>query len=107
MKAKPTLPATRTFRGKALDLARFDHSWDRKRGSAMRMTAVLLRDDDQTLERRICADERSRRDFGEAASWLTREAEQLRKVARMHETAAERLSVVIQRCGPGSLSVQP
>jgi hypothetical protein len=51
-KPEPIVP-TRKFKLIKLNVARFDQSWDRKRGAAARLMAVLVREDDATLERRV------------------------------------------------------
>lgn len=47
-------PPSRKFKPMRLNAAKFDSTWDRKRGAAVRLTAVLLREDDSGLERRVC-----------------------------------------------------
>jgi hypothetical protein len=47
----------------------------------MRLTAVLLREDDSTLERRVCESEFSAKTYADAMAWLRRESIHLRKVA--------------------------
>ena len=89
---------TRKFKPIRLNAARFDERWDRKRGAAVRLSAVLLREDDITLERRVCGDERSVKTYTGAADWLARESAYLRKVARLLDTGGGRLSVVLTRC---------
>ena len=42
-----------------LDATRFDQSWDRKRGAAVRLTAVLLQENDTTLQRRVCENDKT------------------------------------------------
>ena len=96
---QPTIPSARKFKPIRLNVARFDPSWDRKRGAAMRLTAVLLREDDGTLERRVCENEKSVKTYATAAEWLARESAYLRKVARLLDTAGGRLSAVLGRCG--------
>lgn len=59
---------------------------------------VLLREDDSTLERRVCDSDRSAQTYAEAASWLQRESAYLRKVARLLETAGGRVASVVSRC---------
>lgn len=51
---RPLPPTARKFNPVRLNATRFDQSWDRKRGAAARLTAVLLREDDAALERRVC-----------------------------------------------------
>jgi hypothetical protein len=81
-----------------LNPARFDSAWDRKRGAAVRLTAVLLREDDAALEQRVCGSERSVKVYADAADWLQRESAYLRKVARLLDTAGVRLTSVLLRC---------
>jgi len=90
---------TRKFKPIRLNAARLDHSWDRKRGAAVRLTAVLLREDDTTLQQRVCESEQTVKTYSNAADWLARESAYLRKIARLLDTAGERLGAVLQRCG--------
>ena len=92
-------PPSRKFKPMRLNAAKFDSSWDRKRGAAVRLTAVLLREDDSGLERRVCESERSVKTYSAAADWLQRESAYLRKVARLLDTAGGRLTSVLGRCG--------
>jgi hypothetical protein len=98
---RPTPLPSKKFKPTKLNAARFDHSWDRKRGAAARLTAVVLREDDVTLEHRIRESERSFKTYSSAADWLQRESAYLRKMARLLDTAGERLSAVLTRCQPG------
>ena len=98
---KPAPPATRKFKPIKLNVARFDSAWDRKRGAAVRLTSVLLREDDSTLERRVCENERSAKTYADAADWLQRESAYLRKIARLLDTAGGRLTAVLGRCQSG------
>jgi hypothetical protein len=94
-----TISPARKFKAIKLNAARFDSGWDRsKRGAAVRLTAVLLRDDDTALERRVCENDRSAKTYAEAANWLQRESAYLRKVARLLDTAGVRLTAVPTRC---------
>jgi len=95
---KPKPEPNRKFKPIKLNPARFDTAWDRKRGAAVRMTSVLLRHDDIELESRVCESAKSAKTYAEAADWLQRESEYLRKVARLLEMASGRLSVVLTRC---------
>ncbi len=107
---KPEPPPTRkSFKPVKLNPSRFDSAWDRKRGAAVRLTAVLLSEDDAALQQRVCEDERTAKTYADAASWLQRESAHLRRVARRPDTAAGRLSVVLERCtaGPGAPAQQP
>lgn len=91
-------PPSRKFKPMRLNPAKFDNAWDRKRGAAVRLTAVLLGEDDAALEHRVCGDERARKTYSAAADWLQRESAYLRKVARLLDTAGGRLSSVLGRC---------
>jgi hypothetical protein len=55
-----TITPTRKFKPIKLNAARFDTGWDRKRGAAVRLTAVVFREDDAALERRVCGDDKAR-----------------------------------------------
>lgn len=92
-------PVTATFRGLRLNINKYDATWDRKRGAAARLMAVLLRESDTALTNRVCETAASCRTYSGAADWLAGEARYLRKVASMMDTAAGRLGVVLQRCG--------
>ena len=56
-----------------MNLSKFDAAWDRKRGSAVRLMGVLLREDDAELERRVCESEKSAKTYAQAAEWMQRE----------------------------------
>ncbi len=103
---KPIVPTRGKFKAMNLNLARFDNSWDRKRGAAVRLTGILLKEDDTALERRVCESAQSAKVYADAAKWLERESAYLRKVARMLDTATGRLSVVLGRCGAEEVSAQ-
>jgi hypothetical protein len=100
-------PAPRKFKAVRLNATRFDQSWDRKRGSAARLMAVLLREDDATLHHRVCENERSAKTYADAADWLQRESVYLRKVARLLDTAAGRVEVVLERCSAQQSAAAP
>lgn len=87
---RPASPPSRRFKPIRLNAARFDQSWDRKRGAAVRLTAVLLREDDATLERRVCESERAVKTYATAADWLQKESAYLRKLAKLLDTAGVR-----------------
>ena len=95
---RPKEPAQRSFKPMRLSLDTFGRGWDARRGSAMRLAAILLREDDQALERRICADEPTAATYADASGWLAREAAYLRKTARLLDKTVGRLNVVLQRC---------
>jgi hypothetical protein len=61
-------------------------------------TAVLLQEDDATLQRRVCENDKTVKTYASAADWLARESAYLRKIARLLDTAGSRLSVVLTRC---------
>jgi hypothetical protein len=63
-------PANRKFKPIKLNAARFDSGWDRKRGAAVRLTAVLLQEDDAALQQRVCENERTAKTYADAADWL-------------------------------------
>jgi hypothetical protein len=95
---RPPTPTDRKFKPMKLNAAKFDSSRDRKRDAAVRLTSVLLREDDSTLERRVYENEKSTKTYSDAADWLQRESAYLRKTARLLEKAVGRLSVVLDRC---------
>lgn len=96
---KPVAPIpSRKFKPIRVNAARLDSSWDKKRGAAVRLTAVLLAHDDAALEQRVCGDERTRKTYTAAVDWLARESAYLRKVARLLDTAGGRLTSVLGRC---------
>ncbi len=96
-------PIADRFRGHRLKLGLYDQQWDKKRGTAIRLTTVLLTEDDQALQLRVCENLGAGRTYRQAIGWLEREAATLRRAAKMHETAAARLATVLQRC-PGAVS---
>jgi hypothetical protein len=98
---RPTPQPSRKFKPMKLNVARFDQSWDRKRGAAARLTAVLLREDDATLQRRVCESDKTVKTYTTAADWLARESAYLRKMARLLDAAGGRLSSVLGRCQSG------
>ena len=99
---RPTPQPSRKFKPMKLNVTRSDQSWDRKRGAAARLTAVLLGEDDVALTRRVCETERSFKTYTSAADWLQRESAYLRKMARLLDAANERLATVLARCQPES-----
>jgi hypothetical protein len=44
------------------------------------LTAVLLREDDTTLQRRVCENDKTVKTYATAADWLARESAYLRTV---------------------------
>src|SRR5262245_5521798 len=97
--AAPVKGAEKKFKGMKLQLSKFDVDSDRRRGAAIRMTSVLLREDDVTLEHRVCENEKATKTYAEAAEWLQREARNLRKMAGLMDTVVGRLGLVLGRCG--------
>lgn len=96
---KPAMPVpAKKFKAVKLNAAKFTPEWDRKRGAAVRLTAVLLGEDDAALEQRACGDERTRKTYSAAAEWLVRESAYLRRVAKLLDTAGGRLTSVLERC---------
>jgi hypothetical protein len=92
-------PPPPRFKALKINPARFDSIWDRKRGSAVRLMAVVLREDHEALKRRVCETEETAKTYAGAAEWLQRESAHLRKIARLLETAGGRLAAVVSRCG--------
>jgi hypothetical protein len=95
---RKTLPPPQ-FKALKLNPARFDRTWDRKRGSAVRLMAVVLRAGHEALARRVCENEQTAKTYAGAAEWLQRESAHLRKIARLLDTAGGRLAAVVNRCG--------
>lgn len=96
---RPVTPTpSRRFKPRRLNPARFGPDWDRKRGAAVRLTAVILAEADTDLEQRCCSDDRTRKTYSAAADWLQREAAYLKKVSRLLDAAGGRLTAVLGRC---------
>jgi hypothetical protein len=102
-KPEPIVP-TRKFKPIKINAARFDQSWDRKRGAAARLMAVLVREDDASLERRVCESALAAKTYAGAAAWLQRESAYLRRIAKLLDTAGGRLVAVLSRCDNGARS---
>ena len=96
-RAKRAAPAKRRFKPMNVSLAKYDDAWDRRRGAAVRMSAVLLRDGYDALVGRIGDDPASVRTFADVAQWLAREADMLRRTARLHEIAASRVGAILTK----------
>jgi hypothetical protein len=96
--SRQTQPSSGKFKPIRMSTAKLAPGWERKRVAAVRLTAVLLREDDTTLERRVCENERTIKTYTSAADWLLRESAYLRKVARLLDTAGGRLTAVLGRC---------
>lgn len=97
-KANRAAPVRQKFRGLKLNVGKYDEGWDRKRGAAVRMMAVVLRDDDQALYTRVSQSPGFAKTYTDAASWLQREADYLRLTASKLDVAASRLKAVLDRC---------
>ncbi|HKT73978.1 MAG TPA: hypothetical protein VJQ47_13885 [Steroidobacteraceae bacterium] len=101
---KPVTPApSRRFKAVNINPSKYDAAWDRKRGAAVRLTAVLLREDDAGLERRVCESDATVKTYTEAAVWLQRESAYLRKVARLLDLAGGRLAITLSRYAKNSV----
>ncbi|HTC44757.1 MAG TPA: hypothetical protein VK696_06885 [Steroidobacteraceae bacterium] len=98
-------PPPPKFKAVNINPSRFDKTWDRKRGAAVRLMAVVLREDHEALARRVCENEQTAKTYAGAADWLQRESAHLRKIARLLDTAGGRLAAVVSRCG-GSEAAQ-
>src|SRR5215472_5484610 len=96
--ARQAQPSAGKFKPIRMNPTKLAPGWERKRAAAVRLTAVLLREDDITLERRVCENERTVKTYTSAADWLQRESAYLRKVARLLDTAGGRLTSVLERC---------
>ena len=105
--AKPKPEPNRKFKPIKLNPAKFDDSWDRKRGAAVRLMSVLLREDDATMQGRVCESDQSAKTYAAAASWLQRESAYLRKMARLLDTAAGRVASVVTRCQGAKETLPP
>ncbi len=92
-------PPPPRFKALKINPARFDRTWDRKRGSAVLLMAVVLREDHEALTRRVCENAETAKTYAGAADWLQRESAHLRKIARLLDTAGGRLAAVVSRCG--------
>src|SRR5215472_842029 len=96
--ARQAQPSAGKFKPIRMNASKLAPGWERKRAAAVRLTAVLLREDDIALERRVCADGQAMRTYTRAADWLQREAAYFRKAARLLDTAGDRLTTVLGRC---------
>src|ERR1700685_1004542 len=80
-------PPPPRFKGIRINPVRFDRTWDRMRGSAVRLMAVVLREDHEALTRRVCENAETAKNYASAAELLQRESAHLRKIARLLDTA--------------------
>jgi hypothetical protein len=71
------------FKPIRLNPARFDQSRHTKRGAAVQLMTVVLREDHESLQRRVCATDQTAKTYAGAAAWLQRESAHLRKIARL------------------------
>ena len=95
---KRTQPAkVKAFKAKPIDVRTFDGEWERHRGAAVRMMAVVMREDSEGLFSKVSVDPQTAGTFAEAICWLTKEAELLRKTASRHDLAAARLMSAVCR----------
>lgn len=97
-KANRAAPVRVKFKGLKLNIGRYDETWDRRRGSAARMMGVVLRESDEALFQRVCSDAEQAKMYRDAAGWLQREAEHVRRHATLLDTAVARLTAVLDRC---------
>lgn len=93
---RPALPRTR-FKALNVNLVKLSTDWDRQRGAAARMMAVILREDSETLLDKVSSDPERADAFADAVDWLGKEATYLRKVATRMDVAASRLSAAVSR----------
>jgi hypothetical protein len=96
-KASRVAPTKRKFRAFNINPSKFDESWDRHRGAAVRMMSVVLRDDEASLRQRVNAGGQTAKTYADAAAWFAREAEQLRRTAKLLDSAASRLTAVLEQ----------
>lgn len=96
-KANRTAPLRKRFRGLNLNISKYDETWDHKRGAAVRMMSVILRNDDEALYGRVSENDQTAKTYRDAANWFQREASYLRKTAGLLDTAASRLVAVLDR----------
>jgi hypothetical protein len=87
----------KTFKARPIDVRTFDRAWERYRGAAVRVMAVVLREDSDSLYAKVTSDAKTMATFTDAIGWLQKEAELLRKTAERHELAASRLKSTICR----------
>lgn len=90
-------PVRPRFKARKVNLTALDTDWDRRRGAAARMMAIVLRDDSESLLAKMEADPVKAESFSDAAAWLRKEATLLRKTAGRMDLAVARLTAVIAR----------
>lgn len=96
-KRKRTEPVRSTFKGRSIDVRKLGKDWERQRGGAARLAAMLLREDSEGLYAKVAADPQTAITFADAVGWLKKEAELLAKVVERHELAASRLRSAVCR----------
>lgn len=94
---KRTTPTRQRFKPVKVDLLKLNPEWDRERGAAARMTAVILGHDSDSLLQTVSADAETAATFADAVAWLEKEARTLRKIAGRHEVAVTRLTSALCR----------
>lgn len=87
----------RRFKPLNVSLAKYGTDWERRRGAAVRLMAVILGESSESLYAKISADAQTAQDFVDAAQWLRGEATYFRKAANRLDTAVARLHSVIRR----------
>lgn len=97
-KANRAAPVRTKFKGLKLNIGKYDESWDKRRGAAARMMGVVLRESDEALFQRVCSGGEQAKVYSDAAAWLEREADTLRRHASLLDTAVARLTAVLDRC---------
>jgi hypothetical protein len=91
------LPKLKKFKAKPIDVRKFDGEWQRERGAAVKLMAVVLREDSDGLFAKVSATPETAATFADAIAWLLKEGELLRKTAERHDTAAARLKSAVCR----------
>lgn len=97
----------RRFKPLNVSLAKYGTDWERRRGAAIRLMAVVLGESSESLYAKISADAQTARDFVDAAQWLRGEATYFRKAANRLDTAVARLHSVILRYQDREQSLAP
>ncbi len=65
--APERIPPPPRLKALRINPARFDRTWDRKRGSAVRVMAVVLREDHEALTRSVCENAETAKSYASAA----------------------------------------
>ena len=87
----------KNFKARPIDVRKFDRAWERYRGAAVRMMAVVLREDSDGLYAKVSAEPKTAATLADAVGWLQKEAELLRQTADRHDLAASRLKSAVCR----------